>query len=320
MKALYTTAPGSYGLADRPTPSPADDEALIKVAAVGLCPNEVRICDGIVKAGYPVIPGHQFTGTVESCGPRVKYIRPGDRVAVHPYVVCGECPVCRSAGPPHDCERFRMIGMTLDGGLAEYCAVPARHLYKLLDHVTLEEGALIENLANAVAAVRNAELQVDERVVIIGAWSIALMALQAARLYSPAVLALAATGPQRLTLGEQLGATHTVDLDAVDGRERLFEALGGASADVVLVCGDTQSNLELAIDIVAPRGRIVVEGHFDPRATLTLSPFDLLVARGITLRANRGFMTPDYTRAHRMLSDSMVDAKSLITYRFPLDD
>lgn len=321
MKAIYTTGPGNYGLTDRPKPEPVGDEALVRVTAAGLCPNEVRLRDGLIKAArYPVVPGHQFAGVVESCGSVVKHINPGDRVAVHPYVVCGECSVCRSAGPAHDCERYLMLGITLDGGLAEYCAVPARHLYKLPDHVTAEEGALIENLANAVAAARNAELQVGERVVVIGAWSVAMLALQVARRHSPGALALVGTGPQRLAIGKRLGATHAIDLDEEDAGERLNEALDGRGADVVLMCGTTRNELELALEAVATGGRIVVEGHFDPEATVTFSPFDLLVARSVTLRANRGFTTPDYTRAYHMLSDGVVDVRSLITSRFQMKE
>ena len=321
MKAIYTTGQGSYGLAERPKPEPAGDEALVRVAAAGLCPNEARLRHGLIKAGrYPVVPGHQFAGVVESCGPVIKHINPGDKVAVHPYVVCGECSVCRGAGPTQDCERYLMLGSTLDGGLAEYCAVPARHLYKLPDHVTVEEGALIENLANAVAAARNAELQVGERVVVIGAWSVAMLALQVARRHNPGVLALVGTGPQRLAIGKRLGATHTVDLDEEDAGERLSEALDRRGADVVLMCGTTLNELELAMEAVATGGRIVVEGHFDPEVTVTFSPFGLLVARSVTLRANRGFTTPDYTRAYQMLLDGIVDMKSLITSRFQLED
>ena len=267
-----------------------------------------------------MIPGHQFAGVVESCGPAVRYIHPGDRVAVHPYVVCGECSVCRSGGPTQDCQRHRMLGMTLDGGLAEYCAVPARHLYKLPDHVTLGEGALAENLANALAAVRNATLRVGERVAVIGTWSVAMLVLQVARRHTPAFLALAGTGPQRLALGKRLGATHTVDLNEVGAEDRLKEALGGLGAEVVLMCGTTAGELSLAMEVVATWGRIVVEGHFDPAVRMTISPFDLLVARSVTLRANRGFITPDYTRANRMLSDGDVDARSLVTSEFDLEE
>ena len=166
MQALYTTAPGHYGLTVRPRPKPGVGEALIKVGGALLCANEVRLRRGDLPAArYPLVPGHQFAGTVESCDPQLRYLSPGDPVAVHPYVVCGQCAVCRGGGPTHDCTNFEMLGMTRDGGFPEYCTVPARHLYKLPDHLDLEEGALLENVANAVSLVRHAALQVRERIV-----------------------------------------------------------------------------------------------------------------------------------------------------------
>lgn len=320
MKALYTTVPGEYGFTDRPVPAPAADEALVKVAAVGLCPNELRIRDGIFEVEYPVIPGHQFAGTVESVGCNVNYIQPGHQVAVHPYVTCGECRVCRSAGPTHDCERFKMLGMTLDGGFAEYCAVPARHLYKLPNHVMLEEGALIENLANAVAAVRNTELQPGERVCVIGSWSMAMCVVQVARMYSPTSLVLVGTGESRLTLAEKLGASAIVDLNADAVRNGIFDAMGGHGADAVLVCEGGTSEVQLAMDVVATSGRIVVDGHVSPTATVEFAPIPLLVSRGVSLRGNRGFMTPDYTRAHGLLSEGIVEVNPLITYTYTLSN
>ena len=320
MKALYTTAPGRYGLADRPKPMPAPDEVLLKVAVAGLCPNEVRIRGGVLQwIRYPVIPGHQFAGVVEECGREVKYIAPGDRGAVHAYVLCGQCSACRRGPAPHDCDYFHGLGFTLDGGFAEYCVLPARHLFKLPDHVTLDEGALVENLANGVAAVRNARLQPRDRVVVVGGTAIGLSALQVARLSSPSKLVLAGTGAQRLAVGQQLGATHTVGLDQQDVRGELNGILCGKGADAVIVCANTGSALELAMDIVGVRGRIVVEGHFDPTAEVTLSPFRLLVARSVSLQANRGWTTADFTWAVELLSSGSVDVKSVISHTFSLD-
>ena len=179
MDALYTSTPGNYALTSRPDPVPAADEVVIRVAAAGLCPNEVRLKEGaLTTVAFPVVPGHQFAGIVEECGSEVAYLNPGDLVAVHPYVVCGQCPVCRAGGPTHDCGRFQMLGMTVDGGFATRCSVPARHLFPLPDQVSCEEGALVENLANAVSSFRNAQIGIGERVVVFGTWSTAQLAGQ----------------------------------------------------------------------------------------------------------------------------------------------
>lgn len=319
MKALYATAPGEYDLADRPKPAPGVGEALVKVARTGFCMNDVRVREGVLRHGYPVIPGHQFAGVVEACGPEVHYRAAGDRVAVHSYVLCGQCLSCRKGGV-HDCDNFRILGFTLDGGLAEYCVAPARCLFKLPDEVTLEEGSLMENLASAVAAVRLAQLEVAERVVIVGATPIGLLALQVARLASPSTLVMAGAGDRRLALAERLGATHTVDIEQEEMRESLTEILGTRGADTVLVCGYTRGEAELAMETVGSLGRIVIEGHFDPTAEITLSPHRLLVARAVSVQANRGWLTPDFLRAHELVAGGMVDVKPLVTHTFALQD
>ncbi len=319
MKALYATAPAEYGLADRPKPAPGVGEALVKVARTGFCMNDVRVREGVLRHGYPVIPGHQFAGVVEACGAEVSYLTPGDRVAVHSYVLCGQCPSCRRGGV-HDCDNFRILGFTLDGGLAEYCAAPARCLFRLPDHVTLEEGSLVENLASAVAAVRLARLEVAERVVIVGATPIGLLALQVAGLASPSTLVMAGAGDRRLDLAERLGASHTVDIEQAEMQESLTDILGTRGADAVLVCGYSRAEAELAMEIVGSLGRIVIEGHFDPTVEITLSPHRLLVTRAVSVQANRGWLTPDFERAHALVANGMVDVKSLVTHTFPLQD
>ena len=144
MKALYTTSPGDYGLADRPDPKPGLGEVVIRVESAGFCYNDLRIRSGVLTdMGFPFVPGHQFAGVVEECGAGVEYTRPGDRVAVHPYVLCGMCASCRTGGT-HDCERFQALGFTLDGGLAQYAAAPEKCLFELPDHVDMEQGSLLE--------------------------------------------------------------------------------------------------------------------------------------------------------------------------------
>jgi len=319
VKALYTTGPGQYGLADRPMPQPAGDEVLVRVAAAGFCMNDVRMRAGRLPCPYPLVPGHQFAGTVTQCGPEVKYARPGDRVAVHSYVLCGQCASCRK-GCTHDCERFQIVGLTRDGGLAEYCAVPERCLYQLPAHLSLEEGALLENLANAVAVTNRAGPQTGERVVIIGATPIGLQALQVARLCTPAALVFAGTGARRLALAEQLGATRVVDLAEPEARASLEGALGGHGAHVVLMCDYTLESARLALDLAGSNGRVVIEAHADPALELPVPLFRVLVARAVTLRANRGWSTKDFTQAHELLARGLVAVTPVVTHRFALAD
>ncbi|MHB9035387.1 MAG: zinc-dependent alcohol dehydrogenase [Armatimonadota bacterium] len=319
MKALYTAAPGDYGLVDRPVPEPAPGEALVKVVRAALCHTDVIIRNG--QAGhveYPVIPGHEFSGVIESCGENVENVKPGDRVAVATMMGCGLCsPRCR-AGDNAACEVYTEPGSKRDGGFAEYCAVPARHLYKIPDHLTFEEAALIEPLSNAVSAVRGAAIEMGDKVVIIGPGPIGLLAVRIAALANPSKLVLVGTRDERLALGKQYGATHTVNIRKEGGREALNDILGSGGADAVIEGAGTQSSMDLAMEIVGWRGRIAVEGIFDVNDKVDFSPYSLLLCRAVSIVGVNGWRTDDFCRALQLLSSGSVDVKPLITHTMPL--
>ena len=318
MKAIVTARPGDFGLVERPVPEPAEDEVRLKVANAGICRNDLRIQKGIHESiNYPLIPGHQFSGVVDICGSAVKFAKPGDKAAVHSYVVCGQCAACR-IGDTHYCDTLKTLGFKLDGGFAQYCVLPERNLFKLPDNVNLHEGAMVENLANAVAVMGQSNLQTGESVAIIGATPIGLMALQVARLSSPSTIVLVGSGINRLRLGQGLGAEHIIDVNKSGYAEDLKEIRKGF--DVVIVCGKTEDELKLAMDIAGWRGRIVVEGHYDPDVEINFSPFKLLVERAVSLQANCGWLTPDFHRALNLLEREEINVKSIITHTFPLED
>jgi len=139
-----------------------------------------------------------------------------------------------------ECENFDEMDSKCDGGFAEYCALPARCFVKIGDDVTLEEAALVEPLANAVATVNSVNIKYMEKVVVIGPGPIGLMAAQIASLYSPSVLALVGTRNERLALGfEYCNVTNTVNIKNPDELQHLKNAvLCGKGADVVI---DTSS-------------------------------------------------------------------------------
>jgi L-iditol 2-dehydrogenase len=319
MKALYTVAPGDYGLTIRPVPEPGPEEALVRVVRAALCHTDVIIRNG--HAGhviYPVIPGHEFSGVVESCGENVTNVKSGDRVAVHTMMGCGVCsPLCR-AGDNLVCEAYTEPGSKRDGGFAEYCAVPARHLYIVPQHVSYDEAALTEPLANAVSAVRGAAIQSGDKVVIIGPGPIGLLAVRMAAIANPSKLVLVGTRDERLALGNLYGATHTVNIGKENGRESLNDILGSGGSDVVIECAGTRSSMELAMNIVGWRGRIAVEGIFDVSEKIEFSPYNLLLCRAVSIVGVNGWRTDDFRRALQVMSDGLVDVKPLITHRLPL--
>jgi 2-desacetyl-2-hydroxyethyl bacteriochlorophyllide A dehydrogenase len=319
MKALYTSGPEDYGLVERPKPVPGPDEALVKVRYAALCHTDVIIRDGAAPGvQYPFVPCHEFAGVVEACGSQVDSIQPGDRVTVHQVYGCGGCLECR-AGDVMVCQGVEIGGYTRDGGFAEYCTVPARYLFKLPDHVTLAEGAMVEPLANAVSAVREAGVDSGERTVIIGPGPIGLLALQVARLSNPPVLVLVGTRDERLALGEQFGATHTINVRREGAEEALKAILGDQGAHVAIDCAGTPSALELAWRIIGWRGRIVIEGAHGADETMPIPPLSLLV-RSARVIGVCGWLTSDFARAVELISSGLVDVKPLITHTFRIEE
>lgn len=319
MRALYMADPHRYSLVERPVPAFAADECLVRVSLASVCHTDVIIRQGIAgHVRYPFVPGHEFAGVIAACGANVRWLHLGDRVAVHTVMACGQCAHCRR-GDTNGCEHYEEMGSTCDGGFAEYCAAPARHLFVLPDHVTMAEGAMVEPLANAVSAVRRCGIRTGEQVVIIGPGPIGLLALQVARLHHPATLILVGTRPQRLALGHPLGATHVVDSRQTDARQQLMQILGKGGADVVIECAGTRSALELAMEIVGWRGRIGLEGVHGGDEQVPITPYRLL-SRSASLLGVSGWTTLDFTEALDLIARGLVDPKPLVTHTFPLEE
>ncbi|MHB1293455.1 MAG: zinc-dependent alcohol dehydrogenase [Anaerolineae bacterium] len=318
MQALYTWAPGDYALVERPDPVPALDEALIKVERAAICHTDVIIREGLAThVRYPVIPGHEFAGVVERCGSCVDYLKPGDRVAVHTALNCGHCRACRS-GDILACESYAELGSTRDGGFAEFCTVPARHLFRLPENVSTAEGAMLEPLANAVSALREGALAAGERVVVIGPGPIGLLVVQVAKLAYPSHLVLVGTRDERLALGQRLGAFSTVRGDAPDAAEQVRAALGGRHADLIIDCAGTRSALDLAFQVSGWRTRIVIEGTHPADEVMPIAPRTAIQAHAMRLIGVCGWLTGDYARSLDLVTNGQVDVNALVTHTFPL--
>ncbi len=316
MRALYLTGPNELKLTDIPKPIPSANEAVIKVTHAGLCHTDVDIRNGDADwVNYPTVPGHEFSGIVDSCGESCQYIKPGDRVGVHIVIYCGQCTACR-LGDPIGCDHRADLGSMAPGGFAEYCAVPARFLYKIPEHVTLEEAAMLEPLANAVSAVRHMRIEPGQRVVVIGPGPIGLLVVNVARMYGPSSLTLVGTRDERLAVGKQMGATHIINVKKtgeIDVLKR--KILRDKGADVIVRCTDTQSAIDLAFDIMGRNCRIGLEGG----GSAFPIPLSALQACSASMIGINGWSTRDFAQALELIAERRVDVNPIITQRFPLE-
>ena len=170
MKAIKLAEPWKVSCVDIEKPVPKPGEALIKVVTAGICGSDIgafRGTNGLVS--YPRVIGHELAGIVESIPENNKNgIKVGDRVVVDPYLYCGHCYPCR-IGRTNCCTDLKVLGVHVDGGMAEYYCHPADMLIKIPEGMSWEQAAMAEPLTISLHGIHRGGLQAGEYCAIIGA-------------------------------------------------------------------------------------------------------------------------------------------------------
>jgi len=319
MKAAYLYKPGDIRIEDMDIPVPGEDEALVRIRAVGVCGSDVhfyevgRIGDFVVTD--PLILGHECAGEVVEVGRDVKTLKVGDRVAIEAGVPCRKCSFCR-LGRYNLCADVTFLGTPpFHGAFREYLAHPEDFLFKLPDNMAFEEGAMIEPLAVGVYAAERGNVNVRNNVAIIGSGPIGLMTLQAVRARGATKVAITDLEPFRLDMAKKLGANLTINVREEDPVQRILEYTDGG-ADVVLEAIGLPETIQQTIKIAKPGAVIVWIGM----PTVDEIPIRVVEAickdvdiRGIFRYANA------YEPAIKLVAAGKIDVKSMITTTFTLD-
>ena len=268
---------------------------------------------GLVTAGH--VLGHEFTGVVAALGSGVTGWSAGDRVAVLPIVACGQCYACQ-VGRPNLCEEQGIDqgpGIGRQGGFAESVAVPAGMLRRLPDSVSAAHGALAEPLAVALHAIRVSAAAPDEPVCVLGCGPIGALTVACLVAGGYGRIAVVEPAPGRRAVIERWGVRAFAPKDALAGVPRL---LGGRPTAVIDSTGHP-SGAPLALDLLAPAGRLTVVGLPDDPAALDLS---LLAFKEITVRGSLVYDEQDFASALAHLAAGIIPCDTIITAVAPLAD
>ena len=315
MRVLRLHGAGDLRLHTEPDPVPGPGEALLRVTAVGLCGSDlhwfVEAGIGDAQLARPLVLGHEFAGVIENGERR------GERVAVDPAVPCGACEFCLE-GNPNLCAALRFAGYeTEDGALREYVAWPTRCLYSLPDSLTDADGVMLEPLGVAIHAVDLGHLKTGMTVGVFGCGPIGLLVLQVARAAGATRLIATDKLPHRLEAARSLGATAV--FQAADGQEsaEVLAATNGRGVDVSFEVAGENEAVETAIAAAKPGGRVILVGI--PAEDRTAFTASLARRKGLTIKLSRR-MKRVYPRAIRLVESGMVDVRSLVSHRFPLEE
>lgn len=298
---------------------PEPDEVVIKVEACGVCGTDIHIyegAEGSAKTSPPIILGHEFSGVVCETGSKVKSVKVGDRVCVDPNDMCGECYYCR-IGKGHFCEGMENIGVTINGGFAEYCTVHEKQVYNIGSKLSFQEGAMAEPVACCLHGMDLTGVKAGDNVMIIGGGTIGLIMLQLARLSGASRLVLIEPVPEKREMALKLGADLVVDPFG-QNVEEVFAKNSIKHIDAAVECVGRKSTMTDAIKYVSRGGTVMMFGLTDPACEIPLMPFDVF-KREITIKAS--FINP-YTqeRAVSLLESGRLNVRDLISDKVPLSE
>lgn len=321
MKAVMKLAEGADNVAlrDVAEPNPGPGEAILEVAAAGICGTDLHILHGEFATRPPVVMGHELAGRVAALGPGAEGPPEGTRVTTETYFeTCGRCASCRD-GRPNLCLARLSIGSKVDGGFARYVKVPARNLHALPEGVDETAGALTEPLACVVHGVLDPPtVQPGDVAVLAGPGAIGLLTLQVLRAAGATTVVLGtAADAERLALARDLGADATVDVEAEDPAARLAEVAPGGSADVVYECSGAGPAAATLLGLARRGGRYVQIGLFGAPVAWDL---DQVCYRELTVTGSNATTPASWRRALRLLAGGAVDTAALVTHRFALED
>jgi (R,R)-butanediol dehydrogenase/meso-butanediol dehydrogenase/diacetyl reductase len=316
MKALRWHARGDVRLDEiPPPPPPMPGEVQLEVLWCGLCGTDYEeyrhgpifipvTPHPLTGASAPITLGHEVSGVVRKT-PDGSRLRVGDRVAVDGLRFCGRCRNCLRHRVTL-CDQLSSIGLMSDGGLAEYVNVPELGCVVLPDSLSAESAALAETLAVGTRALRRGRMLSGDRVAVIGAGAVGLLAVQAARAMGASWIGVCDPSPARQKMALALGA------DGADGPGTL-DAL---SADIVLECSGAPGSLADAMAASDKAGRIVLVGITAESAPLDVLP--VVTGERELIGSLSHVYDEDFTNAVTMLASGVVDAEPLITARIAL--
>jgi 2-desacetyl-2-hydroxyethyl bacteriochlorophyllide A dehydrogenase len=309
MQAAVIKAVGEVGVMTVEDPTPQPRDVVVQVAACGICGTDLHILAGEFAPSLPIIPGHEFAGTIVAVGSHVTELKPGQRVAVDPSMYCNECHYCR-LGRNNLCERWNAIGVSVPGGAAQYALAPVANCVVLPDHVRVEDAALIEPLSCAIRGYDVLSSQLGSHVLIYGSGTMGLMMLQLAKRCGAASVDVVDINPSRLetaiTLGCSSAVTSADELERPRGWELVIDATGAAAA------------IQDGLRRVAPGGTFLQFGVTATSTRVEIEPYHIY-NKEITITGSMAVLH-SFERAADLLATGLLDPDVFISDRLPLTD
>ncbi len=284
MKSSKIVAPNEpLVLSEFDTPVPQGKQVLVRVKSVGVCHSDLHLWEGGYDMGdgkfmkvtdrgvkYPVTPGHEIVGSVENVGDAVTDISNGDDVLVFPWIGCGVCPACKVKNE-NLCDAPRSMGVFQDGGYSDYALIPDSKYLAKLDGVDPDVAtSLACSGLTAYTAIKKANQNSPEFLVIIGAGGLGLMGVQIAHAITDAKIICVDLDDKKLEIAKEMGADYIVNSKDSEVTQKIMSICNGNGVDSVVDFVNAPPTAKLGFEILRKRGNMVLVGLFGGSFELSL--------------------------------------------------
>jgi len=317
------------------SPKPTGNEVIVKVKAAGVCHSDLHLWEGGYDLGdgnflkvtdrgvkYPITPGHEIVGTVSEIGDSVKGVSVGDQVLVYPWIGCGECPACK-VGNENLCDTPRSIGLFQDGGYAENVKVPHFKYLAKISGIDLDGAASLAcSGLTAYTAVKKANMNSPEFLVIIGAGGLGLMGIQIAKAITKAKVICVDLDDNKLQTAKEMGADFVVNSNVIgsvatgsgNAAQKIISLSNNKGADSVIDFVNAPQTVKTGLAALRKRGNLVLVGLFGGSLELSLVTIPL---KALTIQ---GAYTGNYNDMVELIDLAKKGIiKPVISQRYSLD-
>jgi propanol-preferring alcohol dehydrogenase len=300
-----------------PIPSASEEDVLVRVRAAGICHSDAHYRAGRSSMGrMPITLGHEVSGEVEWIGAKVSNVKAGDRVCLHYNISCGDCYHCKT-GNEQFCAAVKMIGHHIDGGYAEYIAMPARNALPLPEEISFEEGAtLMCASATALHALRRGRVKVGETVAVFGVGGLGFSAIQLAKALGAVEVYAVDIKQDKLELASEYGAIP-IDASRVDAVEEIRKATRGRGVDVALEMIGLPVTMKQTVEALGVLGRAVIVGL--SQTPLEIHPYHTLIGYEAEIIGSNDHLLHELPLLIDMACRKVLDTSHVVSQTIPLD-
>lgn len=314
MKQILLVQPQNIIFQERKKPESCVDEVVVAIKHIGICGSDIQIFNTKNPfVNYPVVPGHECSGIIESVGKNIKNLFVGQFVTLMPQLICGKCFSCLRNNY-HVCDNIKVFGFQVDGIAQEYFCVSYKNIIPLPKDVSLLQGVFVEPLAVGIHAISQINDVKGKNIVVIGAGPIGNVCAQAAKASNGNVIIIDIDN-FKLNKAKECGISQVINVKEQDFNSEIKKFLKNNEIDVFIECSGT--SLNFAIDNVRKKGEIIIIATFKRDTSVDVN---FIQFKEINIKGSFMYKKEDFIKATEYIANKKCIIEPLFTQFFSFEN